>query len=70
MVCGVVCTDTLIHIQPPTNTTTHTQSTHSHTQAKALRKAKEVRTQLLDIMKQQSVRLNSCGSDWDTVRKV
>ena len=40
------------------------------TQAKALRKAKEVRTQLLDIMKQLGVRLNSCGSDWDTVRKV
>ena len=32
-----------------------------------LRKAKEVRAQLLDIMQQQKVPINSCGSDWDTV---
>lgn len=35
-----------------------------------LRKAKEVRAQLLDIMQQQKVPINSCGSDWDIVRKA
>lgn len=39
-------------------------------QHKGLKKAKEVRTQLLDIMTQHKVPLISCGSDWDTVRKV
>lgn len=39
-------------------------------QAKGLRKAKEVRAQLLDIMQQQKVPINSCGSDWDVVRKA
>ncbi|KAJ1655473.1 Pre-mRNA-splicing factor ATP-dependent RNA helicase PRP16 [Dispira simplex] len=37
--------------------------------AKALRKANEVRTQLLDIMKTQRMPYQSCGTDWDVVRK-
>jgi hypothetical protein len=39
-------------------------------QHKGLKKAKEVRTQLLDIMTQHKVPVISCGNDWDTVRKV
>ena len=39
-------------------------------QHKGLKKAKEVRTQLLDIMQQHKVPVISCGTDWDTVRKV
>jgi hypothetical protein len=39
-------------------------------QHKGLKKAKEVRTQLLDIMQQHKVPMVSCGNDWDTVRKV
>ena len=35
-----------------------------------LRKAKEVRQQLGDIMEQQKVPLKSAGSDWDLVRKA
>lgn len=35
-----------------------------------LRKAKEVRAQLLDIMQQQRVPIVSCGFEWDTVRKA
>lgn len=35
-----------------------------------LRKAKEVRQQLLDIMQQQKVHVESAGSDWDVVRKA
>ena len=37
---------------------------------KILRKAREVRSQLLDIMKQQQVKLTSVGSDWDVCRKA
>lgn len=39
-------------------------------QHKGLKKAKEVRTQLLDIMQQHKVPMISAGTDWDTVRKV
>ncbi len=35
-----------------------------------LRKAKEVRQQLSDIMEQQKIPLRSVGSDWDAVRKA
>jgi len=35
-----------------------------------LRKAQEVRSQLLDIMKQQRMPLVSCGTNWDVVRKA
>ena len=35
-----------------------------------LKKAKEVRTQLLDIMQQQKIAITSSGSDWDIVRKA
>ncbi|CAI5710794.1 unnamed protein product [Hyaloperonospora brassicae] len=38
--------------------------------AKGLRKAREVHEQLADIMKQQRVRLRSCGGRWDVVRKA
>jgi len=44
-------------------------STH-FLQQKALKKAKEVREQLRDIMNQQRIRLVSCGHDWDVVRKA
>ncbi|KAI9813377.1 MAG: DEAH-box RNA helicase prp16, partial [Thelocarpon impressellum] len=37
--------------------------------AKALRRAKEIREQLADIMKLQRVPLVSAGTDWDVVRK-
>jgi len=36
---------------------------------KALRKVREVRQQLREIMDQQKLRLVSCGTDWDIVRK-
>ncbi|XP_020526384.1 pre-mRNA-splicing factor ATP-dependent RNA helicase DEAH7 isoform X2 [Amborella trichopoda] len=37
---------------------------------KGLRKAREVRSQLLDILKMQKIELTSCGPDWDVVRKA
>ncbi|KAG2440689.1 hypothetical protein HYH02_010267 [Chlamydomonas schloesseri] len=39
-------------------------------QSKGLRKAKEVRQQLADIMQQCGLQLTSAGSDWDVVRKA
>lgn len=37
--------------------------------AKSLRRAKEVRSQLLDIMKMQKMEMVSSGTDWDVIRK-
>jgi len=37
--------------------------------AKAMKKVREVRSQLLDIMKQLHMPLVSCGTDWDLLRK-
>ncbi|BGP30842.1 Pre-mRNA-splicing factor ATP-dependent RNA helicase PRP16 [Rhodotorula toruloides] len=37
---------------------------------KTLRKAREVRTQLLDIMKHQKLDIIPCGTDWDVIRKT
>ncbi|KAL4525772.1 hypothetical protein Ndes2437A_g04207 [Nannochloris sp. 'desiccata'] len=39
-------------------------------QAKGLKKAKEVRAQLLDIMQQQKIPIISAGNDWDTIREA
>ncbi|EPS44650.1 hypothetical protein H072_1345 [Dactylellina haptotyla CBS 200.50] len=36
---------------------------------KALRRAREIRQQLNDIMKFQKMELTSCGTDWDVARK-
>ncbi|KAI0143627.1 P-loop containing nucleoside triphosphate hydrolase protein [Xylariaceae sp. FL1272] len=36
---------------------------------KSLRRAKEIRDQLLDIMKMQKMEMISCGTDWDMIRK-
>ena len=37
---------------------------------KSLKKAREVRTQLIDIMKQQRVAVVSCNHDWDVIRQA
>ncbi|KAK3181390.1 DEAH-box RNA helicase prp16 [Lecanicillium sp. MT-2017a] len=37
--------------------------------AKSLRRAKEIRDQLLDILRMQKMELISCGMDWDIIRK-
>jgi pre-mRNA-splicing factor ATP-dependent RNA helicase DHX38/PRP16 len=39
-------------------------------QGKGLKKAREVRAQLLDIMKQQKVAVTETGGDWDLVRRA
>ncbi|ESZ91001.1 pre-mRNA splicing factor ATP-dependent RNA helicase prp16 [Sclerotinia borealis F-4128] len=36
---------------------------------KSLRRSKEIREQLLDIMKMQRMSMVSCGTDWDVIRK-
>lgn len=35
---------------------------------KALRKAREIRSQLMDIMKSQKLEYVTCGTEWDVVR--
>lgn len=37
--------------------------------SKSLRRAKEVRDQLVDIMRMQKMNMVSCGTDWDVIRK-
>ena len=37
--------------------------------AKAMRKVREVRAQLKEIMEQQKMKMVSVGTDWDIVRK-
>lgn len=37
--------------------------------SKSLRRAKEVREQLVDIMRMQQMKMVSCGTDWDIIRK-
>ena len=37
---------------------------------KAMKKVKEVRTQILDICKQLRMKIETCGTDWDLVRKA
>jgi pre-mRNA-splicing factor ATP-dependent RNA helicase DHX38/PRP16 len=37
--------------------------------SKSLRRAKEVRDQLLDIMRMQKMDMVSCGTDWDVIRR-
>ncbi|RHY25263.1 hypothetical protein DYB32_008424 [Aphanomyces invadans] len=39
-------------------------------QWEGMRKAREVREQLVDIMKQQKMPLTTCGTHWDVVRKA
>lgn len=36
---------------------------------KAMRKVREVRQQLKDILEQQKIKFTSCGTEWDIVRK-
>ncbi|KAF4594648.1 pre-mRNA splicing factor ATP-dependent RNA helicase prp16 [Ophiocordyceps camponoti-floridani] len=37
--------------------------------AKSLRRAKEIREQLVDIVRMQKMQLRSCGTDWDMIRR-
>ena len=69
LACGRVRHATLVTAcqqpRPPSPTRPLRRAQH-----KGLKKAKEVRTQLLDIMQQHKVPMVSAGTDWDTVRKV
>ena len=38
--------------------------------SKAMKKAHEVRMQLIDVMKSEKMALTSCGNQWDAVRKT
>lgn len=60
----------LIHL-PYSNVVFSAQWCAEHfVHVKAMRKVREVRAQLLDITKQQKMRVESCGTNWDIVRFV
>lgn len=62
---------TLLHLynQWKSNNYSGQWCTEHFVHAKAMRKVREVRQQLKDILQQQRLPLVSCGTDWDTVRK-
>ncbi|KAL0872222.1 hypothetical protein ABMA27_004619 [Loxostege sticticalis] len=62
---------TLLHLynQWKANKYSSQWCTEHFVHGKAMRKVREVRQQLKDIMQQQRLPLVSCGTDWDTVRK-
>lgn len=43
--------------------------TEHYTHSKALKRAREVRNQLMDIMKNLKMEYTSCGTNWDVIRK-
>ncbi|KNC53325.1 uncharacterized protein AMSG_12204 [Thecamonas trahens ATCC 50062] len=63
---------TLLHVyqQWTANKCSSAWCTKHFVQMKALIRVREVRAQLLDIMKSQRLPVISCGSDWDVVRKT
>lgn len=62
---------TLLHVytQWKSNGFSDNWCTRHFLHPKTLRRAKEVRQQLMDIMKFQKMELVSCGTDWDIIRK-
>ncbi|XP_028174839.1 pre-mRNA-splicing factor ATP-dependent RNA helicase PRP16 [Ostrinia furnacalis] len=62
---------TLLHLynQWKANKYSSQWCTEHFVHGKAMRKVREVRQQLKDILQQQRLPLASCGTDWDTVRK-
>ncbi|KAH9629316.1 hypothetical protein HF086_017691, partial [Spodoptera exigua] len=62
---------TLLHLynQWKANNYSGQWCTEHFVHGKAMRKVREVRQQLKDIMQQQRLPLVSCGTDWDLVRK-
>ncbi|CAO3578347.1 unnamed protein product [Absidia cylindrospora] len=62
---------TLLHVYTQWKTNHYRDSwcTKHFIHPKAMRKAREVRSQLLDIMKTLKMPLVSCGTDWDVIRK-
>lgn len=61
---------TLLHVYQQWKHNSYSASwcTEHFVHVKAMRKVREVRAQLLDIMKTQKMRVESCGTNWDIVR--
>lgn len=62
---------TLLHVysQWKVNGFSERWATRHFLHHKALARAREVRQQLQDIVKTQELKLESCGTDWDVIRK-
>jgi len=63
---------TMLHVyqQLKANSYSGTWCSEHFIQVKAIRKAREVRSQLLDLMKSSHVEHVSCGNEWDVVRQA
>eukprot|EP00200_Dunaliella_tertiolecta_P008619 CAMPEP_0202370528 /NCGR_PEP_ID=MMETSP1127-20130417/2125_1 /ASSEMBLY_ACC=CAM_ASM_000462 /TAXON_ID=3047 /ORGANISM="Dunaliella tertiolecta, Strain CCMP1320" /LENGTH=1402 /DNA_ID=CAMNT_0048966503 /DNA_START=21 /DNA_END=4229 /DNA_ORIENTATION=- len=63
---------TLLHVyqQWKNNGYSTTWCDRHYLHAKGLRKAKEVRQQLMDILVQQKIKMTTAGHEWDVVRKA
>ncbi|TIC18606.1 hypothetical protein E3Q13_01918 [Wallemia mellicola] len=62
---------TLLHVyaQWKSNGYSDTWATKHYLHGRILKKAREVREQLEDIMKSQKLSIVTCGTDWDIIRK-
>ncbi|XP_064538400.1 pre-mRNA-splicing factor ATP-dependent RNA helicase PRP16 [Drosophila montana] len=58
-----------VYLQWKQNSYSSTWCNEHFIHIKAMRKVREVRQQLKDIMTQQKMNVKSCGTDWDIVRK-
>ncbi|KAH8406434.1 hypothetical protein KR222_001427 [Zaprionus bogoriensis] len=58
-----------VYLQWKQNSYSSTWCNEHFIHIKAMRKVREVRQQLKDIMTQQKMSVRSCGTDWDIVRK-
>ena len=59
-----------VYLQWRTNQYSSSWCTDHYIHYKAMKKAREVHAQLVDIMKQQNVPYTTCNGNWDVVRKA
>eukprot|EP00298_Acanthocystis_sp_HF-20_P016089 c21372_g1_i3.p1 GENE.c21372_g1_i3~~c21372_g1_i3.p1 ORF type:complete len:638 (-),score=290.30 c21372_g1_i3:67-1866(-) len=59
-----------VYQQWKTNKYSNRWASEHFIQAKAMKKVREIRAQLVDIVSSNDMKLNSCGQDWDIVRKA
>jgi len=59
-----------VYLQWKANGYSDEWATEHFVHAKAMKKVREIRDQLIDIMEKNKMALNSCGRTWDPVRKA
>lgn len=66
---ATLCTHNYMHLYDKILSYSSRWCTEHFIHVKAMRKVREVRQQLKDIMDQQRLTVVSCGNDWDIIRK-